>query len=210
MARFNLQKGQTFNLSKESGLSKIKVELGWKAGADLDACAFLLGTEGTIENNADFVFYNSENREFPFDRNTFGNKKNWRAQTRPMSADGSVMGSLDDLGDEDEEGEDASEEMHVDLDKVSPNVTEIVFCVTIYRGDEDGTTFGSVRNPYISIINEETNEELCRYDLNEKFSDETAVVAGSLLCNEDGDWNFKATGQGYTGGMQGLIDIYAG
>ena len=56
MGRFNLNKGQTFNLSKESGLSKIKVELGWKSGADLDACAFLLGSDGMIQNNADFVF----------------------------------------------------------------------------------------------------------------------------------------------------------
>lgn len=209
MGRFNLNKGQTFNLSKESGLSKIRVELGWKSGADLDACAFLLGSDGTIQNNADFVFYNSENREQPFDRQKFLNKKNWRAKTRPMSADGSVLGSLDDLGDEDE-GEDASEEMSVDLNKVDPSVTEIVFCVTIYNGDTQGTTFGSVRNPYISISNEENNEELCRYNLNENFSQETAVVAGSLLCDENGDWNFQATGQGYMGGMQGLIDIYAG
>ena len=209
MGRFNLNKGQTFNLSKESGLSKIRVELGWKSGADLDACAFLLGSDGTIQNNADFVFYNSENREQPFDRQKFLNKKNWRAKTRPMSADGSVLGSLDDLGDEDE-GEDASEEMSVDLNKVDPSVTEIVFCVTIYNGDTQGTTFGSVRNPYISIINEENNEELCRYNLNENFSQETAVVAGSLLCDGNGDWNFQATGQGYMGGMQGLIDIYAG
>lgn len=209
MGRFNLNKGQTFNLSKESGLSKIRVELGWKSGADLDACAFLLGSDGTIQNNADFVFYNSENREQPFDRQKFLNKKNWRAKTRPMSADGSVLGSLDDPGDEDE-GEDASEEMSVDLNKVDPSVTEIVFCVTIYNGDTQGTTFGSVRNPYISIINEENNEELCRYNLNENFSQETAAVAGSLLCDENGDWNFQATGQGYMGGMQGLIDIYAG
>lgn len=209
MGRFNLNKGQTFNLSKESGLSKIRVELGWKSGADLDACAFLLGSDGTIQNNADFVFYNSENREQPFDRQKFLNKKNWRAKTRPLSADGSVLGSFDDPGDEDE-GEDASEEMSVDLNKVDPSVTEIVFCVTIYNGDTQGTTFGSVRNPYISIINEENNEELCRYNLNENFSQETAVVAGSLLCDENGDWNFQATGQGYMGGMQGLIDIYAG
>lgn len=209
MGRFNLNKGQTFNLSKESGLSKIKVELGWKSGADLDACAFLLGSDGMIQNNADFVFYNSENREQPFDRQKHLNKKNWRAMTRPMSADGSVMGSIDDLGDDDE-GEDASEEMHVDLNKVDPSVTEIVFCVTIYNGDTEGTTFGSVRNPYISIINEESDEELCRYNLNENFSQETSVVAGSLLCDENGDWNFQATGQGYMGGMQGLIDIYAG
>ena len=180
---FNLEKGQTFKLEKDSGLNQIKVNLGWKSGADLDACAFLLGEDGVIENNADFVFYNSENREKPFSKEEFKNKRNWRGMTRPMSADGSVMGSIDDLGD-DEEGEDASEEMTVDLRKVSANIAEIIFCVTIYHGDTEGVTFGKVREPYISIENEETGEELCRYNLKESFSSETAVVAGSLFIDE--------------------------
>ena len=211
MARsFNLNKGQTFRLEKDSGLSNIKVTLGWKAGADLDACAFLLGEDGVITDNADFVFYNSENREKKFSREEFKNKKNWRALTRPMSADGSVLGSLDDLGEEGDEGEDdASEEMTINLDKVGANITEIIFCVTIYHGEEEGVSFGKVRDPYIAIEDEDAGEELCRYNLKESFSTETAVVAGSLIVDEEGEWKFKAEGQGYNGGMQALIDIYA-
>jgi stress response protein SCP2 len=154
------------------------------------------------------VFYNSQKREKPFSREEFGNKKVWKQKTRPMSADGSVMGSIDDLGEEDDEGEDASETITVDLDKVSPKVTEIVFCVTIYHGDDQGVTFGKVRDPYISIINAEEGEELCRYNLKENFKSETAVVAGSLLCNEEGEWSFEATGKGFEGGMQTLIDMF--
>ena len=210
MARsFNLNKGQTFKLDKNSGLSNIKVTLGWKSGADLDACAFLLGEDGLISNDADFVFYNSDNRETPFSKEVFKNKRKWREQTRPMSADGSVMGSLDDLGEEDEEGDDSSEEMTVDLDKVGANIVEIVFCVTIYRGEEEGVSFGKVRDPYIAIEDEDSGDELCRYNLRESFSTETAVVAGSLIVDEEGEWQFKAEGQGYNGGMQALIDIYA-
>lgn len=208
MTRFQLVKGQRFSLNKEEALSNIRVELGWKSGADLDASAFLLGEDGVIGVDADFVFYNSQNRERPFNRNEFGSRNNWKAMTRPMSADGSVMGSIDDLGDGEEEGEDSNEEMTVDLNKVSDKINQIVFCVTIYHGDEEGVTFGRVRNPYIAIINDDTDEELCRYNLMENFSDETAVVAGSLIY-EDGDWSFEAVGTGYTGGMQTLIDIYA-
>ena len=105
--------------------------------------------------------------------------------------------------------EDASEEMMVNLDKVSSDIAEIIFCVTIYHGEDEGVTFGKVREPYISIENDETGEELCRYDLKESFSSETAVVAGSLVIDEEGEWQFKAEGQGYNGGMQALIDIYA-
>jgi tellurium resistance protein TerD len=210
MGRFNLNKGERFKLDKDSGLNLIQVDLGWKSGADLDASAFLLGEDGAIMDDADFVFYNSENRNKPFDRSEFGNKKNWKSQTCPMSKDGSVMGSIDDLGDGDEEeGEDAGETMHVDLSKVNPKITEIVFIVTIYHGDEEGTTFGKVREPFISITNEETGDELCRFDLKDKFSSETAVVAGSLICDANGDWSFEAQGKGYDGGMQTLIDIYA-
>lgn len=45
--------------------------------------------------------------------------------------------------------------------------------------------------------------------MKENFSSETAVEAGKLVCNEDGEWEFEAVGQGYTGGMQTLIDMYA-
>lgn len=216
MARFDLNKGERFNLKKSEGLNKIQINLGWKSGADLDACAFLLGADGVIMDDADFVYYNSENRCNPetlalesFDRAKYGNKKNWRNETIPFSKDGSVIGSADDTGDEDGDGDDAGEEMHVVLDKVNPKITEIVFCVTIYHGDEDGTTFGKVREPYISIVNEDNDEELCRYNLKENFANETAVVAGSLICDDEGEWSFEAIGNGYEGGMQTLIDIYA-
>lgn len=206
MGRFELNKGERFALKKSEGLSNISVVLGWKGGADLDACAFLLNEDGVISSDADFVFYNSNFREAEFDRNIHGNKKNWRAMTRPMSADGAVMGSIDDKGDDNDDDGDANEKMTVNLDKVNPKVVEIVFCVTIY---EENVTFGAVNSPYISIINDENGEELCRYNLKEKFQSETAVVAGSLLCNDEGEWSFEAVGKGYTGGMQTLIDIYA-
>lgn len=206
MARFELNKGERFKLKKSEGLTNLTVELGWKGGADLDACAFLLNEDGVISDDADFVFYNSNNREEPFTREKFGNKKVWREQTRPVSADGSVMGALDDLGDDEDENGDANEEMTVNLEKVSPKVTEIVFCVTVY---DEATTFGAVNAPYISIVNDDNGEEVGRYDLKENFQNETAVVAGRLLCDEEGEWSFEAVGQGYTGGMQALIDIYA-
>lgn len=204
--RFQLNKGDRFTLKKSEGLTNLTVTLGWKGGADLDACAFLLGEDGSILDDADFVFYNSDHREKDFSRDEFGNKKAWRAQTRPMSADGSVMGSIDDLGDGGDGEGDSSEEMTVDLSKVSPKIVENVFCVTIY---EEATTFGHVNAPYISIINDEDGSELCRYDLKENFKTETAIVAGRLLCDEEGEWSFEAVGNGYTGGMQSLIDIYA-
>jgi len=201
MGRFDLSKGDRFDFSKSEGLSKIKVILGWESGADLDLSAFLTGDDGMIQDDADFVFYGSKNREIPFSREEFGNQNNWKKKTRPMSADGSVLGSIDDLSGGD------GEEMFVDLDRVNPSITEIVFCSTVFT---EGKTFGDVVAPFISIINNETGEELCRYNLDESFNTETALIAGSLIVDDNGEWQFEAKGQGLNGGMNALIEIYAG
>jgi len=200
MGRFNLSKGERFKIAKSEGLSKIKVVLDWNSDADLDASTFLCGDEGVILDDAGFVFYNSENREKPFDRAVFGNKRKWMAETRPMSSDGAVLGSLDDRNGG------SGEQIDVDLDKVDPKVCEIVFVVSIH---DEGKTFGDVKDAFISVINAENEEELCRYELNEAFTEETALSVAKLVVNEDGDWEFEAVGVGYVGGLETLIDIYA-
>lgn len=200
MGRFNLSKGERFKIAKSEGLSKIKVVLDWNSDADLDASTFLCGDEGVILDDAGFVFYNSENREKPFDRAVFGNKRKWMAETRPMSSDGAVLGSLDDRNGG------SGEQIDVDLDKVDPNVCEIVFVVSIH---DEGMTFGNVKDAFISVVNAVNDEELCRYELNEAFTEETALSVAKLVVNEDGDWEFEAVGVGHVGGLETLIDIYA-
>ena len=200
MGRFNLSKGERFKIAKSEGLSKIKVVLDWNSDADLDASTFLCGDEGVILDDAGFVFYNSEKREQPFDRAVFGNKRKWMAETRPMSSDGAVLGSLDDRNGG------SGEQIDVDLDKVDPNVCEIVFVVSIH---DEGMTFGDVKDAFISVVNAVNDEELCRYELNEAFTEETALSVAKLVVNEDGDWEFEAVGVGHVGGLETLIDIYA-
>jgi stress response protein SCP2 len=209
MGRFDLSKGASvkFNTVKGGELSALQVDLTWTCGADLDATAFLLGEDGVILEDSDFVYYNSSCREEAFDIAKFGSKKKWKSETRPMSSDGAVLGSIDDLGDEDEDGDEASETMLVNLDKLRPSIREIVFCISIF--DETGkVSFKDVKNPKIVITDTDSGEELCSYLLNEKFSTETAVVTGALV-NNNGEWEFQAIGNGYDGGLQTLIELYA-
>ena len=206
MSRFDLSKGERFSLGKGEELNEIQVDLSWNSGFDLDAVAFLLNDGGVISDDADFVYYKSNNRSEPYDRQTFVSKANWRKETLPVSLDSSVVGSPDDPGDE-EEGAESCETMYVDLSKVRREVTEIVFCVTIY--DESGEySFKDVREPKIVITDRESGNVLGSYNLRESFSSETAVVAGALVLNEDGDWEFEAVGKGYDGGLQTLVDMY--
>ena len=200
MSRFNLSKGERFSFAKDEGLNNLTVTLGWEGENDLDASTFLVGEDGVIEDDANFVYYNAVKRSEDFDRAKFGNKNAWKAQTRPMSADGSVLGAID------ERDGGSAERVSVNLSKVAPEVCEIVFCASVF---DEGISFGDVESPYISIVNDDNGEELCRYTLNEQFSGETALVAGSLSVNEDGDWEFKAEGRGILGGLQALVELYA-
>ena len=62
------------------------------------------------------------------------------------------------------------EQIRVDLSLVPANITKIAFTVTIYDAEVRRQNFGQVNNAFIRIYNEETGEELLRYDLGEDFS----------------------------------------
>lgn len=186
----------------------IKIDFEWDSEADLDVSAFLVDKFGITLNNEDFVFYNSNHRANPetgevepFNDAMYGNKECWRTATVPVSADGSVLGSADDTGS-------SSAAMHVRLSKVSSNIREIKFFVSIYNGDRDGITFRSVRKLVITIYDEDTGVELCSYDIKKKFSKETAVEAAKLVLNDKGEWEFVADSYGYEGGLGTLIDMF--
>lgn len=204
MGKFNLKKlegGDRFSLSKSFGLDNIRVELTWQKG-DLDAQAWLLNPDGIIVNDEALVFYNSENRTVPFDKAKFGNKKNYFKKTRPMSADGAVLGSKDELTG-------GIETINVCLSKINSEVQEVAISATVYVPNEDNVeTFGQVENGKITIIDEETNEPLCFYELTRDYRTEDALVAGRFVLNDGGVWEFEVMGKGYNGGLQTLVDMY--
>ena len=181
----SLQKGQKVSLTKGNpGLKKVVVGLGWDVNAfdtggafDLDAAAFMLADNGRTTGSQDFVFY--------------GNL------THPS---GSVQHMGDNLTGE---GDGDDEQIRVDLSLVPANITKIAFTVTIYDAEVRRQNFGQVNNAFIRIYNEETGEELLRYDLGEDFSIETAAVFGELYKSGD-EWKFNAIGaENCNQGMRG-------
>ena len=197
----NLVKGQRV----EIGLSKLKVELGWKVNPkanppyDLDASTFLLRENGEIGVEEDFVFYGScKSIETPDGK-------------RPVSADGSVLGSVDDLGDDDDNSGEGNEEIEVDLTKTGEQIKSILFTASIYWEPSQPSAkynFGQVREAYILIKNALTDEEILRYDLDEDFSTEKGVEFGRLYRRGD-VWKFEAIGVGYTEGLEPICRKYA-
>jgi tellurium resistance protein TerD len=57
-----------------------------------------------------------------------------------------------------------------------------------------------VSNAYIRVVNADGGTEIARYDLSEDASTETAMIFGDLY-RHNGEWKFKAIGQGFAGGL---------
>ena len=215
----NLIKGQRVEI--ESNLSRLVVEMGWKVNQnaeppyDLDASTFLLGNGGQIENEADFVFYGSPNRVPALDKyeNQLYDENN-NPLTRPISLDKSVIGSVDDPGDDQYNTGEGNEEIEVDLTKTSDSVKEILFTVSIYwdptniNDPRRKYNFGQVRDAFIQIKNAVTGDVICRYDLDEDFSTDKGVEFGRLY-RRGSEWKFQAVGEAHSDGLEPICRKYA-
>lgn len=181
----NLTKGGRISLNKEApGLKKILIGLGWDTNAsdtgsdfDLDASVFLLDSNAKVANEKDFVFYNNLS-----------------------SSDGSVVHTGDNRTGE---GDGDDESIKVDLSKISSSIKEIAIVVTIHEAAQRKQNFGMVRNAFIRLVNDETNTEIVRYDLEEDYSTETGLLFGRLYF-KDNEWKFSAVGTGYEEGLDGF------
>ena len=63
--------------------------------------------------------------------------------------------------------------------------------------------FGMVCEAYIRIVDESSGQELIRFDLKTKFSNETTIVVGEIYRHK-GQWRFNAIGAGFDGGLEAL------
>ena len=156
-----LKKGGNISLSQtDSNLRHILIGLGWEArltdGApfDLDATAFMVGENGKVRNDEDFIFYYKLESEC-----------------------GSVVHTGDDAvggGGGDDEA------LKIDFEKVPDAIKRVIICVTIYEADERGQNFGQVDNAFMRIVNLDNNIEIARFDLTEDYSTETAMIFGEV------------------------------
>ena len=187
----NLSKGANISLEKAApGMSTAIVGLGWNprttdcAQFDLDASVLICGADGKVRDQSDFVFYNN------------------------LSGDN---GSVQHLGDNRTgEGDGDDEQIKIALGQLSPNVEKIVFVASIDQADSRGQNFGQVSDAFIRVFDADdatNNDKGARYDLGEDAATETALVFGELYRN-NGEWKFRAIGQGYSTGLAGVIQDF--
>ncbi|MEV4922782.1 TerD family protein [Streptomyces roseoverticillatus] len=85
----------------------------------------------------------------------------------------------------------------VDLAAIEPSVETVVLAASA-----DGGSFGQVPGLYIRVTDAAGGAELARYDSTDATV-ETAFVLGELY-RRQGEWKFRAVGQGYSSGLEGL------
>ena len=149
-----LRKGQKLSLMRENpNLTAVEVSLGWRVqnlACDMDASAFLLGSNGKVVGDEWFVFY---------------------GQT--SSPDGSVV-------HHGERGGTGEETLSIDLKKLHPSVKRIVFILTIHEAWRQRLNFGMVSDAYIQVRDGSMGKGILRFRLDEYYSNVISMVVGEL------------------------------
>ncbi|WP_299572558.1 TerD family protein [uncultured Williamsia sp.] len=172
----SLTKGQTVSLKKDGGvaLTRIRMGLGWDpvvtkrglfgggrgANIDLDASAMMYAGSRL----GDLAYYG-----------------------QLVSKDGSIRHHGDNLTGE---GEGDDEVIDVDLTRVPPAVTQVLFVVTSYQGH----TFEQVDNAFCRLVDDTTGHELARYTLAGGMPF-TGMVMAKVSRTASG-WSLQAIGDG--------------
>ncbi|MCY0906608.1 TerD family protein [Arthrobacter sp. H14-L1] len=184
MAGLTLSKGSNLSLTKaDPGLKRAMVGLGWDprttAGEafDLDASALLIGSNGKVRSQDDFIFYN-----------------------QLQAKDGSVVHQGDNRTGE---GEGDDEQILIDLSLLAADIERVVIVVSIDEAESRRQNFGQVRDAFCRVVNQDSDQEIVRYDLSEDAAAETSMIFAEIYRNE-AEWKFRAVGQGYATGLRGI------
>ncbi|WP_338898489.1 TerD family protein [Streptomyces sp. TG1A-60] len=157
----------------------VRAVLRWAPGQgapEVDASALLLGPDGRVRSDEDFIFYNQP-------RHPSG--KVWRLGKKRV-ADG------------------LTDTIQTDLAGVESAVSQILLVASA-----DDVTFDHVRSLRILLYDATVAdaEPLAYFDVKPETGEETALICGELY-RRGGGWKFRALGEGYTDGLQGLATDY--
>ncbi|MFD5077657.1 TerD family protein [Streptomyces sp. NPDC058371] len=153
----------------------VRAVLRWTPGQgvpDVDASALLLGPDGRVRSDEDFVFYNQPRHP---------SAKVWRLGKKRVA-------------------EGLTDTIQTDLAGVESAVGQILLVASA-----DGVTFDRVRDLRILLYDATVadGEPLTCFDIKPETGAETALICGELYRRGEG-WKFRALGEGYSNGLQGL------
>lgn len=98
-------------------------------------------------------------------------------------------------------GGQVTDSIHVDLARVEPAIETVILAAS-----SDGGSFGRVPGLYIEVKDAAQGTVVARFD-STGADVETAFVLGEFY-RRQGAWKFRAVGQGYSSGLEGLATDY--
>jgi uncharacterized protein (TIGR00266 family) len=114
---------------------------------------------------------------------------------QPRSPEGAIEMQGGGAGD--------NEVFAVDLARLPDKIAELVFVITV---DGDGT-LSQLAEGHLRLM--DASGELARFEFSgADFSSERAVMVGRLY--NKGEWRFAAVGQGFAGGLEGVLEHFGG
>ncbi|MEU4153981.1 TerD family protein [Streptomyces sp. NPDC026659] len=165
--RVSLRKNETVSLVKGGAplLSRVQMGLGWEPAyrsrdIDLDASVIAYGPQ---RNAVDACYFG-----------------------KLSILNGAIKHSGDNLTGE---GGGDDEVITVDLGRIPPEVTGLVFTVNSFSGQK----FTEVAKAYCRLIDPMTGEELVRFDLT-SAEPQTGVLMAKLIRQYSGEWDMTALG----------------
>ena len=188
----SLQKGQKVSLKKSDGkrLSKLMVGLGWDSAK-----------ESAPEKKGGFFsrIFSSSPANIDCDASVFVCQGGKYVDRDDLVYFGNLehkSGAIKHMGDNlTGEGEGDDEQIFVDLDKMPAQYDKLIFVVNIYQAVARKQHFGMIKNAYIRIIDPDTREEFCRFNLSDDYNDMLSMIAGEVYKRGD-EWKFNAVGTG--------------
>ncbi|WP_370412491.1 TerD family protein [Streptomyces fradiae] len=173
--------GMTHAMLKGSNVpldtAAVRAVLRWTPGPgvpDVDASALLLGADGRVRSDEDFVFYN-----------------------QPRHPSGLVRRLAKKRGPEG-----LTDTVEADLGALEASVDQVVVAASSDGGSFRAVTDLRILL-YDAAPGAAGGEPLAVFDVSAETGEETAIICGELYRRGEG-WKFRAVGQGYPTGLVGL------
>jgi len=163
------------------------VGVGWDLKAfesdplDLDVSIFLLDKDDRTRIDEDFIFYH-----------------NLRDKDGAVSHQGDSRTGA---------GEGDDEIITIDLMELPFDIIKIAFVLSIYNLDYKDHDFSMVKNVYFRIVNDNSEAEIFRFELDEELSEHEGLIIGYLE-RMGAEWIFHAVGETVEGGLGKIASDY--
>ena len=174
-----LAKGGNTLISSRSEVNGLLVGLTWDSGPLVcDVSALICGPERKVLSDEHFLFFN--NLVAP-DRRVF-------LREQPETPDGRRDRA----------------QLVVDLDDLPAGVDRLIVTLSTLT---DGASLSGLRSLRIRVVDGATGVEKATYSMGQELTVETCLVVAEIYRHQ-GNWKFRAIGQGYMNGLAGLSTDY--